>query len=243
MCSGLLALLLLVSNEDVVHEYDRREAAILEQLARRQAHVRARLRSLWKLSRGGYARLLLESSSRADFYTRRAAASRIVRRDLVELGLYARERRMLAEERDRLRAEATAGAVLPIPSLSRAPVAARFAIAARFGPYHDAESGLELGRRGVLLAVRSGTPVVSPASGTVRFAGTIPGLGETVVIEHDGELFTVLYPLADRKVAEGARLSPGDAIGRAAPGGLSLEVRHGGTPLDPEPLLRHTSKR
>src|SRR5689334_1033624 len=98
---GLLALL-VYSNDDVLSEYDRRERIVESQMSVRKEHLRHRLDALYRMQRGGYARLLAESSSRADFFARRAVAAQIVKRDLAELKLYLRERQTLREERERL---------------------------------------------------------------------------------------------------------------------------------------------
>jgi septal ring factor EnvC (AmiA/AmiB activator) len=93
-----------------------------------------------------------------------------------------------------------------------------------------------------MLATRPGEVARAPASGVVRFAGDLEDLGQTVVIEHDGGLYSVLAKLGELRVLDDVRVAQGDDIG-IVKGPLLLQVRQGTTPLDPEPLLRHTGKR
>jgi septal ring factor EnvC (AmiA/AmiB activator) len=244
MCKLLLLALALLqpdrSDDDVIQEYDHRREIVGAETAKHRDHVRRRMLALYKLQRGGYARLLFESQSRADFFVRRAAATRIVERDLGELRLYARERATLDEERKRLQM-ATTHFDPAAPMAFRSPVL-QPNVLAHFGAYHDPETGLELDRRGVLLAAHRGETVRAPASGVVRFAGPLEELGQTVVIEHDGGLYTVVARMRELNVLEDVRVAAGDELGSAA-GPILLQLRRGTTPLDPEPLLRHTGKR
>src|SRR5512135_2372554 len=54
-------------------------------LVERRAHLRKRLRALYKMSEGGYLRLLLGAESAGELFSRRDAANRIVHRDVSEL--------------------------------------------------------------------------------------------------------------------------------------------------------------
>ena len=81
--------------------------------------------------------------------------------------------------------------------------------------------------RGIDYAVPVGTPVRSPAAGTVLFAGPLALSGETVVIDHGQGVLSVLQHLSrvDARV--------GDLVAAAAIVGLS-----GDTGLAPEPMLQ-----
>jgi murein DD-endopeptidase MepM/ murein hydrolase activator NlpD len=243
MCKlALLALMLLQehSDDDVIQEYDHRRAIVGAETSKHRDHVRQRMLALYKMQRGGYARLLFESQSRGDFFVRRAAAARIVERDLAELRLYARERATLDEERKRLEMK-TARFEPEVPLTFRPPVASANVLA-HYGAYHDPTTGLELTRRGVLLAAHSNEIVRAPAAGIVRFAGPLEEQGQTVVIEHDGGLYTVVAHLKELRVLEDNRVAGGDEVGTAG-GPILFQLRRGTTPLDPEPLLRHTGKQ
>lgn len=80
--------------------------------------------------------------------------------------------------------------------------------------------------RGINYAVPADTPVRSPGTGTVLFAGPLVLTGETVVIDHGQGVMSVLSHLSR------ADVRTGEAVPAAAPIGLS-----GQTGLAPEPLL------
>jgi septal ring factor EnvC (AmiA/AmiB activator) len=93
--------------EHQMTEAERRVKALHERSVQRRQHVQQRVRSIYKMSRGGgMVRLLLEAASGEDLATRVSAAALILRRDARELALYqqelarlALEQRALAEKR------------------------------------------------------------------------------------------------------------------------------------------------
>ncbi len=98
-------------------------------------------------------------------------------------------------------------------------------------------------KTGVDVEAPPGTVVRSVWDGRVAFSGWLPGLGQVVVIEHDGGWHTVYGHLARTSAR------PGDRVGRGAPLGevgdtgswegarLHFEVRRGATPRDPKDWL------
>ena len=68
--------------------------------------------------------------------------------------------------------------------------------------------------RGVDVAGAAGDAVRAPASGTVSFAGVVPGSGHTVTIQADGYAVSLTH-LGDVAVARGAVVSEGDPVGAA----------------------------
>lgn len=100
------------------------------------------------------------------------------------------------------------------------------------------------GHEGLDIAAPLGTPVRALAAGTVRFAGVALDGAVVVRIEHaDGTetLYGHLQP--GLGVRAGDRVAAGTTIGRIGLTGrttgphLHLEVRAGGRPIDPEPIL------
>lgn len=97
-------------------------------------------------------------------------------------------------------------------------------------------------------AVPVGTPVSATAGGTVIEAGTLPGYGNVIIIDHGRGMTTRYAHLSRIGVAKGATVGAGDQIGlsggaRGAPGAgnsqgphLHYEVRKGGKPVDPNGL-------
>ncbi len=72
--------------------------------------------------------------------------------------------------------------------------------------------------RGVDVAGAGGESVRAPASGTVSFAGVVPGSGRTVTIQLDGYAVSLTH-LAEISVVKGATVAEGQAIGIAGQSG------------------------
>lgn len=93
---------------------------------------------------------------------------------------------------------------------------------------------------GIDYPARSGTPVVSAASGRVTFAGwSVGGWGKLVTIAHAGRARTLYAHLSQVAVQVGQRVEAGQRIGRVGASGqatgphLHFEVRLRGAAVDP----------
>jgi murein DD-endopeptidase MepM/ murein hydrolase activator NlpD len=92
---------------------------------------------------------------------------------------------------------------------------------------------------GVDIPAPSGTPIRAAADGMVLSAGPRGGYGNTVIIDHGSSMATLYAHQSDINVAPGQTVQAGDVIGEVGSTGLStgphlhLEVRIGGTPVDP----------
>lgn len=98
---------------------------------------------------------------------------------------------------------------------------------------------------GLDIAVPVGTPVKAPAGGVVIEAGTVPGYGNVVYIDHGRGTISRLAHLSQIAATKGQVVTQGDIVGlsggaRGAPGSgnsrgphLHQEVRVGGRPVDP----------
>jgi len=112
-----------------------------------------------------------------------------------------------------------------------------------FGRVVDPESRTATFRKGVTWAAPRGEPVHAVAAGRVRFAGPFRGYGNTVIVDHGDDYFTVSAHLARIDVERGAPVAAGDALGAVGESGslsgpkLYFEVRRGGRALDPEAWL------
>lgn len=226
----------------------RRSDSLSAQLVERRHHLRQRLRAMYKLSQGGYVRLLLGAETPARLFARRDAAERILDRDLDELGAVHQELAELAGVRERLRAAERRAAVLGAEAQDerptglarhgalRSPVPSR-GVAASFGPYRDATSNLEFTRDGVELTTQPGDPVRAPAAGVVRHVGELPGLGLCVIVDHGDQWATLLGRLARLQVAAGDRVADGELLGVAFGSSVQLQLSQAGVWLDPTPYL------
>ncbi|ALJ14271.1 M23 family metallopeptidase [Sphingopyxis macrogoltabida] len=98
---------------------------------------------------------------------------------------------------------------------------------------------------GIDIAVPVGTPVKAPADGVVIEAGTLPGYGNVVYIDHGRGTISRLAHLSKIGVSKGDVVSQGNVVGlsggaRGAPGAgnsrgphVHQEVRVNGRPVDP----------
>jgi murein hydrolase activator len=83
-------------------EADRRVKALEKRADQRRVQIRSRTRSLYKLSRGGFARLILDADDGRNVTRRLSALRRILRRDVQERQLYRKELDQLATQRKNL---------------------------------------------------------------------------------------------------------------------------------------------
>jgi murein DD-endopeptidase MepM/ murein hydrolase activator NlpD len=225
----------------------RKVDALSSSLVERRTHLRQRLREMYKLSQGGYLRLLLGADSPVELFSRRDAARRILQRDLDELAAVREELAELGGLREQLRdgerraKELAEEARDSVPTdLARKDALYRpvgGAVVEGFGPYLDAETGIELSRDGVELAARAGEPVRAPADGEVRSVGELPGLGLTIVIYHGGGWATLLGRLGSTGVSVGQSVGAGERLAEAAGPTLHFELSQGGAWLDPAAWL------
>jgi murein DD-endopeptidase MepM/ murein hydrolase activator NlpD len=75
--------------------------------------------------------------------------------------------------------------------------------------------------RGLDYLVPAGTPVSSPAAGTVLFAGPLLLTGETVVLDHGQGVVSVFYHLASTPVREGDWVEAGAPLGLTGETGIA----------------------
>ncbi|RJS47444.1 M23 family metallopeptidase [Nocardioides cavernaquae] len=97
---------------------------------------------------------------------------------------------------------------------------------------------------GIDMAAPTGTPVRAVTDGVVEVAGPSSGYGNLITIRHASGIETYYGHLSRIDVRPGDTVSAGELIGAVGSTGnstgphLHLEVRHNGTPTDPEPFLR-----
>ncbi len=134
------------------------------------------------------------------------------------------------------RAEVSAENSLPAPTRLVAPTAGRIAI--NFGG--RLESGLPA--HGVAYHPPPGAQVVSPAAGTVAYAGPVNGWGQVVLLRAGGGCHMVIGGLGKATVAAGQSVAAASPIGvmptlGAPPPELYLEVRLARGPIDPARMM------
>jgi len=113
----------------------------------------------------------------------------------------------------------------------------------RFGRVVDRDSLTATFRKGVAWEAPQGTPVRAVAAGRVRYAGRFRGYGNTVILDHGEDHFTVSAHLDRIDVALGDGVAAGAVLGAVGDTGslegtrLYFEVRRGGEALDPAEWL------
>jgi lipoprotein NlpD len=99
------------------------------------------------------------------------------------------------------------------------------------------------GRKGLDIAGRRDTPVMAAASGTVVYAGSaLRGYGKLVIVQHGPAWLSAYAHQSTLRVAEGQKVSAGEAIGAMGDSDtdrvkLHFEVREFGKPVDPRLFL------
>ena len=137
--------------------------------------------------------------------------------------------------------EALQSAMKHLPLSSPLTVSRR--MTSGFGVRRDPITGKHASHHGVDFAAPWASPVTATAAGTVTFAGTRPGFGRTVEIDH-GNGFVTRYAHMNRiKVRRGQKVSLHDQVGELGNSGRSTgphvhyEVRYKKRPLNPRRFI------
>jgi murein hydrolase activator len=91
------------------------------------------------------------------------------------------------------------------------------------------QSGVQ--SRGLTLATVRGAPLVAPAAGIVRFAGPFRDYDGILILDHGSGWMSLIVNLAS-PLQRGARVAPGDPIGRAL-GETEVELSQNGRRVSP----------
>lgn len=112
-------------------------------------------------------------------------------------------------------------------------------LTSHFGPRSHPVLGTTRMHDGVDFGAPSGTPIRTAAAGTVVFAGTRGGYGNTVLVDHGNSLATLYAHQSEVYVAQGMPVTAGQVIGAVGSTGMStgphlhFEARIAGVPVDP----------
>lgn len=102
------------------------------------------------------------------------------------------------------------------------------------------EGRADTASRGISIAARARAQVVTPAPGSVAFAGPFKGYGQIVIVAHPGGWTSLITGLAQVDVKVGDALVAGAPLGLLGPGQpvLTLELRRDGQPVNPLDQIR-----
>jgi peptidase M23-like protein len=215
-------------------EDSRRLAALGVRLAEREARLKGRVATVYRLSRGGLPRAVLAAGDRDLARVRLAMLAEVVRRDV-------REIRELALERDALgrRVEHARVHVRPPPDPSASaldPLRGRLPPPVGGTTPVPALGGLGFRAHGVL-------EVRAVAPGRVVFAAPFEGFEQLVMVDHGGGDTSLYARLGDLAVSEGDAIRAGQTLGHLPPGGvLYFEIRRGADLLPAARWLRGTDR-
>jgi len=239
--------------EAEVHDLERRARALDEQTGERDARLKRRLRALYKLSSGGYLRLLSGAENAAELSARHEAVRRVLARDLEELKAVREEARAVDSDAARRQAELARtlelGRQMSVSAAASGPptgLATRRghllrpvpgSVTLGFGAFRDPASlnaeKIELSRRGVEMRTQRGEPVRAVAAGQVRWVGDVPGLGRGIAVDHGDGYLTLTARLKSVAVTVDQPVAAGASLGAAAGPTVYFELAQDRTPLNP----------
>ncbi len=112
-------------------------------------------------------------------------------------------------------------------------------VLALFGQQRVNRLGIKGQSTGITIATPGINPVKAIFEGEVRYANYLRGYGNTIIIDHGFQYFSVISRLEKLLTKKGEKVSQGDTIGLTGDTatlmdeGIYLEIRHGSQPLDP----------
>ncbi len=117
------------------------------------------------------------------------------------------------------------------------------ALITRFHQETTNKLGISSISNGIALRAPDGTTINAVSDGDVTFSGYLRGFGNTVIIHHGFEYYTVTSRIEKILVKKGQKIKQGQSIGVTGDTatlfdeGLYFEIRHGSESVDPLPWL------
>lgn len=117
-----------------------------------------------------------------------------------------------------------------------------------FGLIKAPDQTYVLSNKGVFVSANPGSPVKAVFSGVVSFAGSLPGLGQVLILDHGDHYYTVYGNNANLRVQLGQEVAQAQVIansGRSSfdqQNGLYFEVRHFSEPYNPTEWVKGFSR-
>jgi septal ring factor EnvC (AmiA/AmiB activator) len=177
-----------------------------------------------------------EASRRAD----RAQVDRKVERAEAQTRkLIEAQRRVEELISEARRARTPSAGTGPAVKRGRLPWPVKGDVTARFGTVVNPRFGTQVLQKGIEIAAPDGTPVRAVTGGRVIYAGWLEGYGNTVVLDHGNDFFTLYAHASQLLVRQGADVRAGSEIARVGSTdalggpGLYFEVRQGAEAQDP----------
>jgi len=109
----------------------------------------------------------------------------------------------------------------------------------KFGINFDADTRLSLASKGVTLSFETEQNVLVFGPGKVIFSDRLPYWGDSVIVSHDGDYFSLYAGLKNIKVQIAETVESGQIIGQTARSDLYFELRHSDIPINPARWIRN----
>jgi septal ring factor EnvC (AmiA/AmiB activator) len=157
-----------------------------------------------------------------------------------EVAILTKESRNLEElmqklkSKDKDSAGRTKTVHVPLPSNILLPVHGM--VRTGFGDKDD----LGAASKGITFLTRSGSSVIVPLAGTVKFAGPFQNYKQILIVAHQGGYHSLIAGLARIDTVVGASLAAGEPVGIAETSDspqIYYELRQNGKPVNPKKLL------
>jgi len=121
----------------------------------------------------------------------------------------------------------------------RLPFPVKGPIVSQYGRSYDAKTSLLTFQKGISIGAEAGTEVKAVARGRVAFAGDLKHYGQMVIVEHQGQMFSIYGHLGESRVKEGQDITQGHAVGRVSAQGAPVyfELRNRNIAVNPAQWL------
>lgn len=119
------------------------------------------------------------------------------------------------------------------------PAPVKGTLLAGFGEQRENRLGIRGKSSGITIACPGINRVQAIFEGEIRYASYLHGYGNTIIVDHGYQYFSVISRLEKILVQKGTKVAQGDLIGLTGETatlmdeGIYVEIRHGSTPLDP----------
>ena len=221
-----------------------RDRSALEEYARVEHSLREQLDVL-QVERAQVEQLVVRHSARRDILSRRHAALDRAREILTARRQTMADRTAKLMNKQRKVAalvallggrEPPGGAtILDFKGALEVPVQGQ--VTRGFGVQLDPRYGTRVPHNGLEISVQAGEDVRTVFPGVVAFAAPFEDFGQTVVVYHSGDVFSLYAGLGDLMVGKGDVLSFSQVLGQAT-GSIYFEIRQANRPQDPADWLR-----
>lgn len=119
------------------------------------------------------------------------------------------------------------------------------AVRSSFGTQKDKSFGSQVKSNGLVIAAVPGTRIKAIWPGRIAFSSPFKGYGNLIIVDHGNQYYSLYAQAAHLNLAVGTVVKQGDILTTSGFEGRDsyyLEIRHGGTPVDPRKWLAPRSR-